>query len=477
MNLPLIGRKKEQQVLNEALQSDQAELVSLIGRRRVGKTFLVQSVYEERIAFEMTGIQHAPRQEQLQNFAIQLSKYTASPVPLSAPDNWLNAFFLLSEYLENRPSDQKPVVFLDELPWMATHRSGFLRGFGWFWNSWAVKKNIVVVICGSAASWMIQRVVRDKGGLHNRITRRINLEALNLAETEQFLKVKSPNIDRYQILQIYMAMGGIPHYLKEVRAGRSAVQNIDNICFSSSGLLHDEFSLLYPALFDNPEEHLKVVRTLAANRQGLTRKGIVQKTKLSNGGGTTRVLEELVHSGFVTPYYSFGKKKREMRYRLTDEYSLFYLKFIEKNRTEGEGTWKKLSQTQSWKSWSGYAFESIGLKHIRQLKRALEIGGVYSEASVLNHPGTDEFPGFQIDLLIDRNDHVINLFEMKFYNQNFILTKAYAEELRLKIAAFKAATKTRKQVFLNVLTTFPLVQNAHTTGLVDQAFTMDVLFE
>lgn len=459
MEQVLIGREKEQIILKEALLSNQAELVSIIGRRRVGKTFLIQSVYQDRIVFEMTGIQHAPRQEQLQNFAIQLNKHAKAAVPLPSPKNWLNAFFLLSEFLESRLSTQKIVVFLDELPWMATRKSGFIRGLSWFWNSWAVKKNIVVVICGSAASWMIQKVVRDKGGLHNRITKRINLEALNLAETEQFLKTQSPNIDYYQILQIYMAMGGIPHYLKEVKAGKSAIQNIDGICFSNTGLLHDEFSLLYPALFDNPEEHLKVVRALATGRQGLTRKAIVKKTKLPDGGGTTKIIEELVHSGFVTPYYSFGKKMREMCYRLTDEYTLFYLKFMEKNRAEGAGTWKRLSQTQSWKSWSGYAFENIGLKHIRQLKKALEIGGVYSEASVYAHQGTDEFSGFQIDLLIDRNDHVINLFEIKFYNQNYIITKAYAEELRLKIASFKAATQTNKQVFLNMLTTFPLVQN------------------
>ena len=477
MRQKLIGRKQEQEILQKAFQSEQAEFVSIIGRRRVGKTFLIQSVFRDKIVFEMTGIQHASRSEQLQNFSIQLMKYAKAKLPIQAPNNWLTAFYQLSEFLENKLNEEKIVVFLDELPWMATRKSGFLKGLSWFWNSWAVQKNILLVICGSAASWMIQKVVRNKGGLHNRITRRIDLRAFNLKETELFLKTKSPNIDRYQILQIYMVMGGIPHYLKEVENGKSAIQNIDKICFSPSGLLKEEFNLLYPALFDKSDEHLKIIRLLGSKNKGLSRKELIQNSDLSDGGNTSKVIEELVHSAFITPFYSFGKKKKEIRYRLTDEYTLFYLKFIEKNRTEGAGTWKKLSQTQTYKSWSGYAFESIGLKHIQQLKKALEIGGVYSEASIFAQRPTDEFPGFEIDLLIDRNDHVINIFEIKFYNQNFILSKSYAEDLRLKLSLFKASTKTKKQVFLNLLTSFPLIPNQYSSNLIDQAITMDALFE
>jgi len=477
MKESLIGRKKEQKILQKALKSNHPEMVSVVGRRRVGKTFLIRSVYKKNIAFELTGIQNATMNEQLLNFSNRLNTYSKSTISLKTPSSWLEAFQMLLTFLEKKMNKKKVVVFLDELPWLASRRSGFLKALSFFWNSWASQKNVVVVICGSAASWMIQKVVRDRGGLHNRITRRINLEAFNLAETELFLKTKSPRIERYQILQIYMAMGGIPHYLKEIEAGQSAVQNIDEICFSKNGLLNDEFSLLYPALFDNPEEHIKIIRLLASKRQGLTRKEIISNGKLSDGGNTSKIIEELVHSGFVTSYYSFGKKIRDLRYRLTDEYTLFYLKFIEKNRSQGTGTWKKLSQTQTWKSWSGYAFENIGLKHIPQIKKALGIEGVYAEASVLSHQGSDDFPGFQIDLLIDRNDHVINLCELKFHNQNFILSKKYADELRLKMASFKAASKTKKQLFLTFLTTFPIAPNKHRTGLIDNELTMDILFE
>lgn len=476
METILVGRTEEKAILKKALESNEPEMVAVIGRRRVGKTFLVRSFYGDRIQFEVTGLQSATREEQLLNFTNRLNTYARPVVPLPPPANWLQAFQMLLTYLETKTGRRKIVVFIDELPWLATRKSGFLKGLSFFWNSWASQKNIVVVICGSAASWMIQKVVRHKGGLHNRITRRIYLEAFNLLETEAFLKSKGVRMDRYQILQTYMAMGGIPHYLKEIEAGKSAVQNIDQICFTKNGLLRDEFSLLYPALFDNPEDHIRIIRILAANRRGLSRKEIIENGKLPNGGNTSKVIEDLATSGFISGYYTFGKKVREMRYRLTDEYTLFYLKFIERRRSEGKGSWKKRSQTQSWKSWSGYAFENIGLKHIAQIKRALGIEGVYSEASTYLSRGKDGLPGFQIDLLIDRNDHIINLCELKFYKEDFILTKAYANELRQKIALFKAATKTKKQIFLTFLTAFPIIPNQHSLGLIDHSLTMDVLF-
>ena len=477
MKPKLIGRKKEVEVLKKALASSQPELVSIVGRRRVGKTFLIQSVYEKNIFFELTGIQHAPRLEQLQNFTIQLTKYSNSVIPITPPKNWLDAFFMLSQYLETKIKSKKAVVFLDELPWMATKKSGFLRGLGWFWNSWATKKNVVIVICGSAASWMIQKVVRDKVGLHNRITRRITLEPFNLHETELFLKNQIPNIDRYQILQIYMAMGGIPHYLKEIEGGKSAVQNIDQICFSKTGLLNSEFSLLYPALFENSEEHIKVIRSLAAKRKGLTRKEIIEIGKLSDGGNTSKVIEELNHSGFISPYYTFGRKKRELRFRLTDEYSLFYLRFIETNSLESEDIWDALSQNQSYKIWCGFAFENLCLKHIPNIKKALGISGIYARSTSFFKKGDGENSGVQIDLLIDRNDRTINLVEIKFHNGTFTISKDYAQKLRDKIQIFKEASKTKKQVFLTFISALGLKSNIHSIGLVDNDFDGEIFFK
>ncbi|MEN0006446.1 MAG: ATP-binding protein [Bacteroidota bacterium] len=473
----LIGRKKEQGILAEALASDEPEMLAVIGRRRVGKTFLIRSFFGDQIDMEFTGVQNASRQEQLASFHFLLSQYSDQG-PVDLPKNWLEAFHQLITVLTKKKDDQKKrILFFDELPWLASKKSGFLKALGFFWNNWASKNNILVIICGSAASWMIQKVVQDKGGLHNRITRRINLKPFNLAETEAFLNSKHLKLNRYQVVLLYMIMGGIPHYLKEVKAGKSAIQNIEDICFSEEGLLTDEFSRLYPALFERAENHILVIKALAEKWKGLTRKEIIKIAKLPDGGGTTKILNELMHSGFISSYYPFGKKRKDMLYRLTDEYSLFYLKFIATRRRNERGAWQALSQTATFKSWTGYAFESLCLKHIDAIKRALEIGGIYSEASSFLFRGNDSLPGIQIDLLIDRNDQVINIVEIKFKKEPFPITKAYAEQLQAKIAVFKAVSQTSKQIFLTMISSFGIIENKHSIGLVDNSLTLDTLFE
>jgi len=375
-------------------------------------------------------------QKQLRNFQDQLSEFAQSSLPVQLPKDWLEAFQLLRTYLKTKVGKQKIVLFFDELPWLATHKSGFLSAFGYFWNSWAVKQNLVLVICGSAASWMIQRVVNNKGGLHNRITKRIYLEPFTLSETAAYLENRNIHFNHYQIVQIYMAMGGIPHYLKEIEDGKSAVQNIDYICFSKNGLLRDEFLRLYASLFSNADKHYAIVRALATKRQGLTRKDLVKLAKISDGGGLSKVLSELVHSGFISTYPVFGKKKRDKLYRLTDEYSLFYLQFIENKEHQGKDIWQHLSQSAQYVAWSGYTFESICLKHIAQIKDALKIGGIYAYAS-------------------------------SYYQKG---------ELRQKMAAFRHYTQTRKQLFWVLLSTFDLNPNKHSLGLISQSLTIEDLF-
>jgi hypothetical protein len=474
---PLIGRKKEQETLLALLHSPEPEMVAIVGRRRVGKTFLIRTVYENRIDFELTGIQNATQEKQLQHFHTQLKIQFGRKAPKKLPTDWMDAFWQLISILDKLKKTEKAVIFLDELSWLATPKSGFLEALGFFWNSWASKRNIVVVICGSAASWMIQKVIYDKGGLHNRITKRIDLQPFTLYETELYLKSRKVSADRYQILQLYMAMGGIPHYLKEVAAGKSAIQNIDAMCFSQGGLLNDEFSKLYPALFEHADNHIAIVRALSQKWKGMSRVEIVASTKLPDGGGLTNTIEELVSCGFVSAYYPFGKKKKDMLYRLTDEYSLFYLHFIENHRIQEDNIWQHLSQTQTWKSWSGYAFESICLKHLGQLKKALGISGIYAEASSYFHKGTQTEQGIQIDLVLDRKDHTINLFEMKFYTDKWRLNKLEATELREKVNLFKLLSKTKKQVFLTLVTTFGIKTNEYSLGLIDNDIDMDVLFE
>ncbi len=472
-----IGREKEQAVLHTALQSDESEMIAVIGRRRVGKTFLIRSVFEQHIRFELTGQQNATVKRQLNNFAFQMGEFFGENALDKMPDDWQEAFQQLIIALRKGETKEKIVLFFDEIPWLSMRKSGFLEGLDFFWNSWAVKKNIVVVICGSAASWMIRKVVYHKGGLHNRITKQIHLQPFDLYETELFLKSKNVQLDRYQILQVYMAMGGIPHYLKELENGKSAVQNIERLCFLSTGLLADEFQKLYPALFEKPDNHIAIITALAQKWKGLTRQEIIEDTKMSDGGGLTRCLEELVSSGFVSEYVAFSNRKKDIYYRLTDEYSLFYLKFIQNRKKQAADTWQHFSQTPQYTAWAGYAFESICLKHTAQIKKALGIAGIYTETSGFYHRGTANEKGLQIDLLLDRRDNVIDLFELKFYNEPLRLDKSDALALREKMGNFKHLTQTRKQLFLSFLTTFGLETNENSIGLVNHSLTMDILFE
>lgn len=469
----IIGRQKELALLEKAYQNPEAELVAITGRRRIGKTYLINTHFHGKISFEMVGTQNGLLASQLSNFADQLSIYVQqSIVP---PVSWDAAFKVLRQYLQ-QPSTEKKVIFFDELPWLAGAKSGFLTAFGYFWNSWACRQNLLVVICGSAASWMIQKVVNDTGGLHNRITKHIHLESFTLAETELFLQSRGAAYDRYQLTQLYMAMGGVPHYLKEIDPTQSIIQNIDRICFAKNGLLRSEFDRLYASLFAHAEHHVQVVRTLTQRKQGMTRSQLVEKGKLLNGGGLSKVLDELVISGFVSVQLPFGKIKKEQLYRLSDEYSLFYLQFIEPQSQQISGLWTILSQTPAYKTWAGYAFEGLCIKHIENIKKALGIAGIFTAVSSFYQKNTDQTDGVQIDMVLDRNDHTINLFEIKYYNQPYELSQEYAEKLRQKMWRFRAITKTNKTTNWVFISTFGIANPQKGLGLLSHSLTLDTLF-
>lgn len=473
----LIGRTKEVQKLKEVFDSERPELLALVGRRRVGKTFLIKQTYGDYLDFELTGLQHAKKSEQIQNFIFAFRTYFPDESIESIPKSWLEAFYMLSKALERKAKQDKMVVFLDELPWLGTKRSGFITGLGWFWNSWAINQNIVIVICGSAASWMIEKVINDKGGLHNRITELLFLYPFNLGDTESFLKSRNVQLSRYQITQLYLTMGGIPMYLDQVKPGLSAIQNIQAICFQRSGYLRNEFERLFSSLFDNSENHIAVIRALASRRMGMIRQDIIDKTKFSNGGMLSSILDELHQSGFIEIYNGFGKKNRHSLYRLTDPYSLFYLTFIEPLGSNVKADFTKLSDLPNYKSWSGYAFENICLTHIDQIRKALGISGIFTKVSTFYAKPLDGMPGAQIDLIIDRSDHSINICEMKFSNKDFELTKREVSNIENRKKVFQYHTKTKKHLFTTLITTFGLLENSHKINHVDQSIALDDLFQ
>lgn len=474
----IIGREEEKAKLKDTLTSKEAELVAIYGRRRVGKTFLIRQFYSKQIICEFSGVHHASVQEQLENFRNVIARMIGNPIPPQIPKTWTEAFSLLINFAGPLIKKQKRVIFFDEFPWLGSPKSGFLSAFEYFWNSWGSRQsNLIVAICGSAASWMIQKIVNNKGGLHNRITNKIRLLPFSLYEASTYLKSRSVNLDQYQILQLYMAMGGIPHYLREVKKGESATQAIDRLCFTKDGLLATEFNNLYASLFEAAERHVTIVKALAEKPSGLTRKEIIEECGLVSGGGTTKLLDELLESGFIHSYLPFQKNIKDAIYKLADEYSLFYLKFIENSRAAGKETWMKKTNSQSWKSWSGIAFESICLKHADKIRDAIGISGIYAEESSWRSRAGHSIDGAQIDLLIDRGDLSINICEMKFSNDEFIIDKSYAAALRRKLTVFKEQTKTKKTLFLTMVTTYGTKENIHSIGLVQNQVTMDDLFK
>ena len=444
----------------------------MYGRRRVGKTFLIRSVFKNKFTFQITGLAKASLKQQLANFNLTLNN-TDTKNDNEPVKDWLEAFSKLTKYLNSKKG--KKLVFIDELPWFDTRNSRFIQALEHFWNSWAsARSDIKLIVCGSATSWMINKLINNKGGLHNRVTKKIKLLPFTLYECEQYIHSKKINLDRYQIIQLYMSMGGIPFYWDEVKVGLSAMQNIENICFSETGLLQNEFKNLYRSLFNNYEKHIKIVKALAKKSKGLNRDEIIKMSKLPNAGSTTKLLDELEESGFIRKYNIFGKKIRNSLYQLVDFYSHFYLKFIANTQITNTNNWLNAIDTPKYRAWSGYAYEQICMYHLPQIKNKLGIQSVYTTISSWRSKKYDK--GAQIDLIIDRRDNIINLCEIKFSINPFIISKKYAGELRNKIGVFKAESETRKSVFLTMITTYGVKQNINSTGLFQNEMKMDDLF-
>lgn len=467
----MVGRYYEVGRLKESLKSEDSELVAVYGRRRVGKTYLIRNILTDHMVFEFTGLNGANRGEQIKVFFKQLETVSKRMKNNPIPSDWGDAFDLLKTYIKGLRSKGKKVIFIDELPWLDTHKSGFLMHLGHFWNTFCEKrKDILLVVCGSAASYMVQKIVSNKGSLHARLTYKLLLKPFTLAETREYLKSKNIHWDSYSIIQLYIALGGIPHYLSKVKKGQSVVQNIQRLCFDTNGDLQNEFNEIFESLFAHSATHKQIVKTLATCNKGISRNELIANTGYSGGGHFTKALEELVVSGFVSDYPALSKKSKMTLYRLSDEFSRFYLKYMEPNKKQGKNFWKTLSQSQSYLSWSGFNFETICLKHVDQIKRAMGIEGIHSVNSSWQSNKA------QIDLVIDRDDRWINIFEIKFSSGEYKIGKEELLNYRNKLANFKEVTKTRKNIALIMLSTFGVEQNENFYAIAESQFNMEVLF-
>lgn len=469
----LVGRKEELETLHQAMVADESKFVAVYGRRRVGKTFLVREAFDNTFAFYHTGLANEPNRIQLAEFNRSLVVYGKKSK--SKLSNWYDAFDELGQLLD-KSTMVKKVVFIDELPWMDSPRSSFLSALEHFWNGWAsARKGILLIVCGSATSWIINKVIKNHGGLHNRVSVRIHLKPFCLSECELYAKEMGLRFNRRQILEAYMVMGGIPFYWSQMKMNLSFAQNINLLFFSEDGALRHEFDDLYDSLFKQPKPYLAIVNALSTKKVGMTRTEILQFTKLTDNGKLTEYLENLEYCGFIRKYNCIGMKSKNALFQLMDNYTLFYYKFVRDSYINDSQYWTKVLGKPEYNTWCGLAFERVCLLHVEQIKAKLGIQGVITSVYSWSVVGTKELPGAQIDLLIDRSDDVINLCEIKYSKAQYQITSAVEANIQNKRERFIQETGTSKAVHLTLITTMGLVDNSYAWD-VQSVVTMDDLF-
>ncbi len=479
--MTLIGREGEQKLFATLMGSPRAEMVAVYGRRRVGKTFLVRDYFKNKgLYFEVTGVKDGTTEEQLLVFKEAFQKTFYPTVPVETPRNWREAFALLSREIEQR-KQQKLIVFLDELPWLATARSGLMQQLDHFWNTqWGQQNHLILILCGSAASWMLDSLVHAKGGLHNRLTHSVRLMPFCLRETRAYLQSNGFSGHPKQILDLFMAMGGIPYYLNQVKKGLSATLNINEICFRPDGLLYSEFSDLFASLFGRAPVYKQIVFALARHHEGLSREELFKRVGVATGGTSQKRLDELEEAGFITRFAPYGRQQ-DIFYRLTDEYSLCYARWIQpitKGVIASENYWLNKSTSSEWIAWAGYAFENVCYKHLSQIAQAIKADHTaYLAGAWRAFPRrASQESGAQVDLLFDRDDGVVNLCEIKYSKNEFVMNRAFVQNCQNKIRVFKEKTKTKKDVLLTMITLAGVKDNAYKKELVAAEARLEDLF-
>lgn len=476
----MIGRDKERKELEKLYNSNKAEMVAIYGRRRVGKTFLVDEVFNDRINFRHAGL--SPVEEDSNGLLKAQLKHFYNSLKLQGfngkqtPESWLDAFYMLEQLLQEKDDGSRQVVFLDELPWLDTPRSGFIRAFEGFWNTWAChRRNIMVIICGSANSWMMDELINNHGGLYGRVTYEIKLSPFTLAECELFYENRNIPFSRYDIVQSYMILGGIPYYMGYINEELSFAQNVDYIFFREGAKLKHEYDRLFDSVFKRPEAIKTIVELLYTKNMGYTRAEIANKLSISDGGHLTKDLNALIASDFVTKYVPFGYSKREPHYKLVDPFCLFYLHFVKNQDKSNKLFWQQNTTLPAVVIWRGFAFENVCFNHIEQIKTALGINGIISSESAWTKKADDE-EGAQIDMLIIRKDNAVNMCEIKFYSDDFTVNKDYYRTVQRRIEMLSKKLSPKSSIYSTLITTYGLVKNEYSGAFV-RTITLDDLFK
>ena len=470
----MVGRHREKAALLDAVERSEAQFVAVYGRRRIGKTYLVREVFRDNFCFYHTGVSEVGTADQLLNFRDSLLKYGYENCP--AIKSWREAFLALEKVIEKCEMEKK-VVFMDELPWMDTHKSKFVPALEHFWNGYAsARKDVVLIVCGSATSWMMNKLIKNHGGLHNRVTDRIYLKPFCFFFCEEYTKELGLPYSREEIALGYMIFGGVPFYWSLMKRSLSLRQNIDALVFVENGKLMGEFNELFASLFKDGALYRSMVTAMASRKSGMTRDELIRKLKLTDGGNVTKCLEDLESSGFVRKYAAFGKKKKDAVFQLIDNFSLFHLRYLERDSNPDGNLWQNTSGTAMQSAWAGMAFERLCLQHLWQLKNALQIGGVLTHVSTWHHAPDERCPkGAQIDLVIDRADGVIDVCEMKYTKDEFVPDEKSDTEMRRRLSVFSDVTETRKSVNAVLVTPYGLRRSKY-SGRYSNVITFKELF-
>ncbi|NEW60150.1 AAA family ATPase [Sulfurovum sp. bin170] len=459
-----VAREEELSELSSLLTKKSSSFTVVYGRRRVGKTETVRHFIKENnlLSLEVTGVYGATKATQINAFVRKIERASRGEiVAVGRLKEWQDVFFLLEDYISSLGSEKK-VIFLDELPWLDTHRSGFLSAFSEFWNDFCTRKSdIILIVCGSATSYMINRIVKNRKTLHNRVTQKLNMQPFKLRATKKLLEAKNCRYSNKSIVDTYIVLGGVAKYINDMDCTKHQLENISFQCFSRNGLLVTEYQELYESLFQNSQWHYKVMNLLSSKWSGYIQKDIAQALNTS-ASVVKKVLEELELSGFITSVTQFGKTTREKVYRATDSFSYFYNKWMEKHQNI---EWRNVALSQQYKIWSGFAFENICHIHTDEIKEVLGVSGVNTQTHYWSHKGEK---GTQIDMLLEYTDGSknIDIIECKYHDDKFSISKKYYYELRDKISVFNEQTKSRYNIRLIFVTMFGVVRNEYYNELV-----------
>lgn len=467
----LIGRQKEQKALMEYIDSGRSEFIAVYGRRRVGKTYLVRRTIADKACFSITGMENVGLDEQLMNFYLSLRKVYAGAEKCSC---WLEAFDQLERYLETVTTETK-ILFFDELPWMATAKSDFVCALEHFWNSWAsARQDIKLIACGSAASWMLDNLINNHGGLHNRVTHQMLIEPFMLGECREYFQAYGFGYSDREVAEYYMIFGGVPYYLSLMKKEESVSQNVDRLLFSYTGELHSEKDNLFRSLFKHSEDYVSIIEALSSKGKGLTRNELLELTRLHNNAKFTSMLKELEECRFIRQYLPFDGKKRMVTYQLVDPFLYFCHRILEKCKYQDENFWSHSINTPLYNAWCGFAFEMLCLNHVSKIKDALKISGVQTSVYSWRTPKIAE-KGAQIDLVIDRADRCVNICEMKFCRGEYVMTKAEREKLEHRVDSFINYTGTRNFIRVTLITCSGMQKNAN-SNIVQNLITLEDMF-